>query len=116
MIQDISFYFSKKLASNSEEQEVLQYGFECLINTLICSCSIITVLHIILVPIINDNDLIENYRKYQIIGLIIIIVESALMLIFNFYNIGIHSCLFFSLVSAVFLHYVERGKRLIMAN
>lgn len=35
MIQSISHYFSEKLASNSEEQEVLQYGFECLINTLI---------------------------------------------------------------------------------
>ena len=181
MIQNISYYFSKKLSSNTEEQEVLQYGFECLINTLIptifyflfalaqsmifetiiwlvlflllrnyiggyhasshgrcitistfyglltlfciyyfnsipliveiCSCSIITIFHILFGPIINDSNLIENYRKYKIIGLAIIIAESALMLIFNFYDVGIHSCLFFSLVSAVILHHVERIKR-----
>ena len=181
MIQSISHYFSEKLASNSEEQEVLQYGFECLINTLIpiifyflfalaqsmifetiiwlvlflllrnyirgyhasshgrciaistlyglltlfcidnfksipimveiCICLTIAILHILFGPIINDSNLIENYRKYKIIGLAIIIAESALMLIFNFYDVGIHSCLFFSLVSAVILHHVERIKR-----
>lgn len=185
MIQNISYYFSKKLSSNTEEQEVLQYGFECLINTLIptifffifaivqnmiietiiwivlflllrnyiggyhasshgrcitistfyglltlfciyyfnsipliveiCSCSIITIFHILFGPIINDNDLTENYRKYKIIGLIIIIGESTLMLILNFSNIEIHSCLFFSLVSTEILHYVERVKRLCVA-
>lgn len=181
MIQNISHYFSKKLASNSEEQEILQYGFECLINTLIptvfyflfalahsmifetiiwlvlflmlrnyiggyhasshgrciaistlyglltlfcinyyksipimveiCICLTIAILHILFGPIINDSDLIENYRKYKIIGLTIIIAESALMLIFNYYDVEIHSCLFFSLVSSVILHYVDRIKR-----
>lgn len=181
MIQRISHYFSKKLASNSEEQEILQYGFECLINTLIpiilyflfaltqnmifesiiwlvlflllrnyiggyhasshgrciiistlyglltlfcinyfksipitieiAVCSSVAILHILLGPIITDSDLIENYKKYKIIGFIIIIMESIFMSIFNFYDIELHSCLFFSLVSAVILHYMERIKR-----
>ena len=35
MIEKISHYFSKQLAANTEEEEILQYGFECLINTFI---------------------------------------------------------------------------------
>lgn len=181
MVQSISHYFAEKLASNSEEQEVLQYGFECLINTLIPTiiyiifaltqniifealiwfvlflllrnyiggyhasshgkciaisiiyglltlffinncraipllleisvCLIIAISHLIFGPIINDVDLIANYKKYKIIGFSIIITESALILVFNFYNVGIHSCLFFSLISAALLHYIERIKR-----
>lgn len=33
MIEKISHYFSKQLAANTEEEEILQYGFECLINS-----------------------------------------------------------------------------------
>lgn len=186
MIKKISHYFSKQLAANTEEQEILQYGFECLINTLIplifffifaivkkmivetiiwlilflllrnyiggyhasshgrcivmstiyglitlfCICyfnsipltteiyvcSLLIIFHILFGPIINDNDLIDNYRKYKIIGLIIIIVESILMIILNYKNIFIHSSLFFSIVSAELLHYAERVKRLNIAK
>lgn len=35
MIHKISYYFSIKLSSNTDEQEILQYGFECLINSII---------------------------------------------------------------------------------
>lgn len=183
MIEKISHYFSKQLAVNTEEEEILQYGFECLINTLIpvifflvfaivqnmitetmiwlilflllrnyiggchasshvrcivistiygltalfciyyfksisliaeiCICLLIIILHIIFGPIINDNDLINNYKKYKIIALIIIIVESILIIILNCNNIDIHSCLFISIVSVEILHYTERIKNCI---
>lgn len=183
MIEKISHYFSKQLAANTEEEEILQYGFECLINTFIpvilflvfaivqnmitetmiwlilflllrnyiggyhasshvrcivistiygltalfciyyfksipliaeiCICLLIIILHIILGPIINDNDLINNYKKYKIIALIIIIVESILIIILNCNNIDIHSCLFISIVSVEILHYAEMFKNCI---
>lgn len=178
MIENIAYYFSKRLSSDTDEQEILQYGLECFINTLIptifyftfavlqnmifktiiwivlflllrnyiggyhassharcitlstlyglltlfciyyfnyipliveiCSCIIITIFHILFGPLINDKNLSGNYKKYKIIGLIIIVSESTIMLILNFNNIQVHSCIFFSLISAEFLHYVER--------
>lgn len=180
MIKKISHCFANKLANNIEEQEILQYGFECLINTSIpiifffifavlenmifetiiwlvlflllrnyiggyhatthercilistiyglsillflhyikfvpitvevCICAIIIFFHILYGPIINDCYLLNNYTKYKKISLFLIVTETIAIIFLNYYNFRIHLCIFLSIISAEFLHYVERLK------
>ena len=183
MIHKISYYFSIKLSSNTDEHEILQYGFECLINSIIpisffllfailqnifletlmwmtlflllrnyiggyhastsircivlstlyglfmilcikyihsvhlfievLICSIITIYHIIFGTILNDKDLVINYKKYKLLSLIIILIESIFIIVFNMNSCRLHLCIFISMISAELLHYIEKIKVII---
>ena len=70
-------------------------------------CSFFMIIHIIKGPIIHDEDLTCNFKKYKISGFLFLIFEIIVISILNYSNISYHMSIFISIISAELLYYFD---------